>query len=67
MNFNAYILDWSMDRDIELRQELAKANFMFEKKGQSEHIHVAVSFERVNEFASLCQAHLNSPFNYVDI
>jgi len=67
MSFNAYILDWSMDHYTQLRQELAKADFAFEQGEQSEHIRVAVPFERVNEFASLCQAHLNSLFNYVDI
>jgi len=67
MSFNAYILDWSMDNYAQLRQELAKANFTFEQEEKSEHIRVAVPFRSVNEFASLCQAHLNSPFNYVDI
>jgi hypothetical protein len=67
MNFNAYILDWSMDDYAQLRQGLATFGFTFEQEGQSEHIRVVVPFERAEEFASLCRAHLNSPFNYVDI
>ncbi len=67
MNFNAYILDWSMDDYAQLRQKLAKANLAFEQEQQSEHIRVAVPFSRAHEFASLCRAHLNSPFNYVDV
>ena len=67
MNFNAYILDWSMDRYAQLQQELAEANFTFKQKENTEHLRVMVPFERANEFSSLCQAHLNSQFNYVDI
>jgi hypothetical protein len=67
MNFNAFILDWSMDHYPQLRQELTKANFTIKQEEHNEHIRVAVPFMRVNQFSSLCQAHLNSPFNYVDI
>jgi hypothetical protein len=67
MWFNAYILDWAMNDYAQLKQELADANFAFAKEGEKEHIRVAVPFGRVKEFGSLCQTHLNSPYNYVDI
>ena len=67
MNFNAYILDWSMNDFAQLQQELAAANLTFEKEQGSGHIRVDVPLRRADEFASLCRAYLNSPFNYVDI
>jgi hypothetical protein len=67
MTFNAYILDWTMDGFARLKQELADASFPFDQETGSGNIRAAVPFERVQEFAGLCQKHLNAPFNYVDI
>jgi hypothetical protein len=65
--FNAFIVDWTMDRYEELKTELTEAEFAFEHEEDTEHIRVAVPFNRVSAFGALCQKHLNSPINYVDI
>jgi hypothetical protein len=65
--FNAYILDWTMDGFARLKQELAAASFPFVEEDGSGNIRVAVPFQRMQEFAALCQKRLNAPFNYVDI
>ena len=67
MDFNAFIVDWSMDDYDGLKTELTGAGFVFEREGRAEHIRVVVPLERVEVFAGLCQKHLNAPFNYVDI
>ena len=67
MTHNAYILDWTMDDYDGLRATLSEAGFVFERESPDEHIRVSVPFARVEAFAQLCQAHLNVPYNYVDI
>ena len=67
MDFNAYILDWTMNNYAQLKAKLTDSNLACAKEGESEHIRVAVPFERVEIFALLCQAHLNSPTSYVDV
>jgi hypothetical protein len=67
MTFNAYIVDWTMDEFARFKQELAAASFPFTGESGSGNIRVTVPFERVQEFAVLCQKRLNAPFNYVDI
>jgi hypothetical protein len=67
MAYNAYIVDRTMDRFAQLKQELTDASFPFGEESGSKNISVAVPVERVQEFAALCQKHFNAPFNYVDI
>lgn len=67
MSFNAFVLDWTMDDYSLLKQKLAAAGFQSQKVEDAEHIRVVVPFGRVDEFAALCQAHLNAPFNYIDV
>jgi hypothetical protein len=67
MNLNAYILDWTMDEYEQLLTQLERLGFFFQKDHDSNHVRVNVPFSKVNDFADLVQAHLNAPFNYVDI
>jgi hypothetical protein len=67
MDFNAYILDWTMNNYAQLKEKLTDSNFAYVEEGESEHIRVAVPFERIEMFALLCQTHINSPDSYVDI
>ncbi|MEA3337146.1 MAG: hypothetical protein U9R25_14650 [Chloroflexota bacterium] len=67
MDFNAFIVAWTMHDFTQLKKKLTGNGFAFSREGQSEHIRVTVPIERLEVFASLCQAHLNEPFNYVDI
>lgn len=67
MEFNAFMLDWTMSDYAELKRELADAGIAFENEGASAHIRAAIPFERLEEVARLIQPHLNAPFNYVDI
>jgi hypothetical protein len=66
-HYNAYILDWTMNNYDHLKSELADFGFSFVNETGTEHIRAAVPFERFTAFARLCQQHLNTPFNYVDI
>jgi hypothetical protein len=67
MDFNAYLLDWTMNDYTLLQQELTDAGFGFEREASSENIRVAVPVERLDDAARLIQRHLNAPYNYVDI
>ncbi len=67
MDFNAYLLDWTINDFPLLQQELTAANFAFQPEIGTGHIRAAVPFERVEEAAALIQKHLNAPQNYVDI
>jgi hypothetical protein len=67
MMFNAYVLDWTMDEFAKLKAKLSEAQFVYKPEGETEHIRVAVPFERVEEFGELCHQHLNQITNYVDI
>jgi hypothetical protein len=67
VDFNAFIVDWTMADYSQLQQTLADSHFAFAKSGADDHLRVAVPFPRVQEFASICQKHLNAPCNYVDV
>ena len=67
MDTNAFILDWTMDDYGGLLQALIEARFSYRKETGTEHVRVEVPHGRVTEYASLCQSHLNAPFNYVDV
>lgn len=67
MELNAYILDWTMTNYSLLKRQLADAGFALAKEQAAEHLRVVVPFERVCIFAEMIQAHLNAPFNYVDV
>jgi len=67
MNLNAYILDWTMNEYEQLLTQLEELNFLFQKESDNNHVRVDVPFAKINDFTKLVQAHLNAPFNYVDI
>jgi hypothetical protein len=67
MSPNAYILDWTMERFPELVGALEVQGYAWAWEESGPHIRVGVPLDRVEAFASLCQAHLNAPHNYVDI
>lgn len=50
-----------------LLAKLKNGNFPFIQDGEKAHAKVEVLFDRVNDFAMLVQAHLNAPYNYVDL
>jgi uncharacterized protein YbaA (DUF1428 family) len=65
--FNAFIVSWSMDRYADLKTALSAAGIVFERADDTEHIRLAVPYDRVEEFAALVQSHLNAAVNYVDV
>lgn len=67
MSPNAFVLDWTMTDFAGLKAKLAAAKFAFVQRPDDESIRVDVPLPRLDEFAVLCQGHLNAPFNYVDI
>ncbi len=67
MDFNAYILDWTINEYDGLLATLQEDGFSLQREDHKPHVRVAVPFSRVKEFAELIQSHLNAPFNYVDI
>jgi len=67
MNFNAFILDWTMDDYDGLKAELDAAGFEFEREAENEHIRVKVPFDGLEIFADICRPHLNAPCNYIDV
>lgn len=67
MDYNAYLLDWTMNEYDMLKRELTEARIAFVREPNSEHIRAAIPFERLDAAARLIQRHLNAPFNYVDI
>jgi hypothetical protein len=67
MPHNAYILDWTMERFPELIAALRASGLAWVGEGDGPHIRVSVPLDRLDAFASLCQAHLNAPCNYVDL
>jgi hypothetical protein len=67
MDFNAFIVDWTVSDYDGLKEKLTGAGFVFEREGTTPHIRVRVPFDRVQVFAALCQEHMNAPFNYVDV
>ena len=67
MNLNAYILDWTMNEYKRLLTQLKEQNLLFQKEADEEHVRVEVPSSRIDEFAEIVQAHLNAPFNYVDV
>ena len=67
MQYNTYILDWTMNEYDELKTDLMKLGFEFVKEEGKEHLRVKVLFERIDEFEKLIQQHLNAPYNYVDV
>jgi len=66
MNFNAFILDWTMDDYDGLKAELDAAGFEIEREAENEHIRVKVPFDGLEIFADICRPHLNAPCNYLD-
>lgn len=65
MQFNAYVLNWTMNDYPALKAALAASGIAVQP--DSEDIRLAVPFERLHEISQLLQAHLNVPYNYVDI
>jgi hypothetical protein len=67
MTFNALILNWTMDDYPSLKRDLRRAGFAYLRETDSDHIRAAVPYERLTEFAALCQRHFNAAFNYIDL
>jgi hypothetical protein len=67
MHYNAYILDWTMNNYDQFKKTLVDSGYSFVVETGTEHIRVAIPFERFTHFARLCQTHLTEPYNYVDI
>lgn len=67
MEYNAFIVDWTMHGFPSLKQKLERMGFAYQKADDSECITAAVPYDRWLEFAGLCQIHLNSETNYVDL
>jgi hypothetical protein len=67
MTPNAYIVHWTMENWRRLQDELTQAGFETEIEPESENLRAAVPFERLAEFAALCQAHFKDPVAYVDV
>jgi len=65
MQFNAYILNWTMNDYPALKAVLAASGIAVQP--DDDDIRLAVPFERLHEISLLLQAHLNAPYNYVDI
>lgn len=65
MQFNAYVLNWTMDDYPALKAVLAASGIAAQPDG--EDIRLAVPFDRLQEIGGLLQAHLTVPYNYVDI
>ena len=67
MPHNAHVLDWTMERFPELISALEAQGYAWAWEGDGPHVRVSVPLDRISAFASLCQAHLNAPCNYVDL
>jgi hypothetical protein len=67
MTPNAYIVHWTMENWRRLQEELTQAGFETEIEPEGENLRAAVPFERLAEFAVLCQAHFKETAAYVDV
>jgi hypothetical protein len=67
MQYNAYILDWTMNDYETLKKKLNAHGFDFVHERNKSHIRVHVPFSRWEEFGEMVRAHLNTPYSYVDI
>lgn len=65
MPFNAYVLGWTMNDYPALKAALRASGIPIQP--DAEDIRLAVPFESLHDVGRLLQAHLNAPFNYVDI
>jgi hypothetical protein len=66
MDFNAYIVGWTMNDYDGLKQALVDHGFAFEL-ADGDNIRIKVPYEGVEDFGTLCRSHFNAPPNYVDV
>lgn len=64
---NALIVHWTVNDYNGLKRQLAGTGFVLAPDTGSENLRVEVPYPRVHAFVTICQPHLNAPYNYIDI